>query len=132
MELRIYRITFQAAHYIPGHPTCGVIHGHTYQVRDIKIRGRVRKGMVLDFGKIKEYFKSRWDHSFIVPEDDTLKWRTILPEFGIDPMCIIEVKIPTVECIAQNIRNELKVMFPNVKITFELWETDNEGVKIGR
>jgi len=131
VELRIYRITFQAAHYIPGHPTCGVIHGHTYQVRDIKIKGRVRRGMVLDFGKLKQYFKDVWDHSFIVPFDDAVKWRTLLPDMGLSSN-IVCVKIPTVECIAQRIKEELKELFPKVKITFELWETDNEGVKIGR
>lgn len=29
---RIYRVTFEAAHYIEGHPKCGVKHGHSYHL----------------------------------------------------------------------------------------------------
>ena len=45
---------FDAAHYLPGHPTCGKVHGHTWTV-DIELEGPLNdQSMVFDFGKLKE------------------------------------------------------------------------------
>ncbi|MBI4415972.1 MAG: 6-carboxytetrahydropterin synthase, partial [Euryarchaeota archaeon] len=35
------------AHHLPGHPKCGQLHGHTYQV-DVSIEGDHQGGMLLD------------------------------------------------------------------------------------
>lgn len=62
-------ITFEAAHYIPKHPNCKVVHGHTYSVTDLKISVDHfdEQGISIDFATIKNYFKDNWDHKFIVP-----------------------------------------------------------------
>ncbi len=49
--------TFDSAHYIPNHPKCGRVHGHTYRV-EIEVEGVVRDGMVVDFEELKEKVKS--------------------------------------------------------------------------
>ena len=43
---------FDSAHYIPNHPKCGKIHGHTFHVT-VELEGLVQDdGMVLDFHKL--------------------------------------------------------------------------------
>ncbi|MBP2031009.1 6-pyruvoyltetrahydropterin/6-carboxytetrahydropterin synthase [Methanohalophilus levihalophilus] len=42
-----------SAHYLPGHETCGIVHGHTYKT-EIVIEGEKKEtGMVMDFYEIK-------------------------------------------------------------------------------
>jgi len=48
------RFKFDAAHFLPDHPTCGQVHGHTWTV-DVELEGRLNdQGMVFDFGQLKE------------------------------------------------------------------------------
>lgn len=43
---------FSAAHYLPGHPKCGVMHGHTYTVI-VEIEADLNSvGVILDFGEL--------------------------------------------------------------------------------
>jgi len=57
---------FDAAHFLPGHPTCGKIHGHTWRV-DVELQGPLNsEGMVFDFAKLKEavdQILKDYDHS---------------------------------------------------------------------
>lgn len=47
------RFTFEAAHHLPGHPTCGRVHGHSYKVY-ITCGGPLdASGMVVDFKVLK-------------------------------------------------------------------------------
>lgn len=98
MKIFFPELTFEAAHYIPEHPKCRRIHGHTYFVRNLTIdvtmipietdRGagvieaeyEKPNGISIDFGEIKDYFKNNWDHKFIVPESTWEIWQHILPE----------------------------------------------------
>ena len=74
---------FCASHELPGHPTCGVNHGHNYKV-EVTFQGvDVGEDMVIDFKKIKEVVKpiiDQLDHSFlnkqiIMPTaENTAKW----------------------------------------------------------
>ena len=41
-----------SAHFLPGHPKCGPLHGHTYKV-EIVIEGKTTNGMVIDFADLK-------------------------------------------------------------------------------
>ena len=41
-----------SAHHLPGHPKCGQLHGHTYQV-DVSVEGDHRGGMLVDFADLK-------------------------------------------------------------------------------
>lgn len=75
MLLHVKEITFDAAHYIPGYRgKCAGIHGHTYYIRDLSISFAFvdtlsKRGIAIDFKKIKGYFDDEWDHKFVVPED---------------------------------------------------------------
>lgn len=65
-------IRFCAAHRIPGHPKCGRIHGHNYEVQ-ATLRGRIQPdGMVIDFGIVKKILKDLtdpMDHRYIFPAE---------------------------------------------------------------
>lgn len=73
MRLTATRIkTFDAAHFLPGHPgKCARMHGHTYRVEfTVERRGGVdpETGMVLDFGDldaIAQQVLSRFDHHLL-------------------------------------------------------------------
>lgn len=41
------------AHFLPGHPKCGQLHGHTYKV-EVVIEGENKDGMVIDFADMKK------------------------------------------------------------------------------
>lgn len=64
-------LRFSSAHVIPGHESCGYIHGHSYFV-DVEIEGE-RSGdfeFVVDFKDVKKYTKAiceELDHRLLVP-----------------------------------------------------------------
>ena len=43
---------FDSMHLLPGHPKCGVPHGHTYRL-EVVAEGPVVNGMVIDFADLK-------------------------------------------------------------------------------
>ncbi len=52
------------AHFLPGHPKCGAVHGHTYKV-ELVIEGRNESGMVVDFADLKQCLREildQYDH----------------------------------------------------------------------
>jgi 6-pyruvoyl tetrahydropterin synthase/QueD family protein len=63
---RVYRSTFEAGHFIEGHPKCGVQHGHSYHL-NVYIDGDIDKW--LDFADIKKsvdnYVQKELDHHFL-------------------------------------------------------------------
>lgn len=49
-----YEMGFSAAHFLPGHPKCGVMHGHNYVVSvTLQAEHLNKKGMVMDFADLK-------------------------------------------------------------------------------
>ncbi|WP_458406474.1 6-carboxytetrahydropterin synthase [Methanobrevibacter sp.] len=64
-------LRFSSAHIIPGHESCGFIHGHSYFV-DVEIEGE-RAGQfdfVVDFKDVKKYTKAicdELDHRLLIP-----------------------------------------------------------------
>lgn len=111
MELIIDGITFAAAHYLPGHPKCGGIHGHTYCVKNLRIPIEVLDeiGMGPDFGLVKGYFKEHWHHKFIIPRKDEGYWDHIYEETG---HCVVDdnrvvLRFTTCEFMAEVIRVDL-------------------------
>lgn len=64
-------LRFSSAHIIPGHESCGFIHGHSYFV-DVEIEGE-RAGefdFVVDFKDVKGYTKAicdELDHRLLIP-----------------------------------------------------------------
>ena len=66
--------TIDAAHFIPGHPKCGRLHGHTYQV-EVKLVGILEhQPYLIDYGDIKNIVHAL-DHRLLIPakfdRDDT-------------------------------------------------------------
>lgn len=44
--------SFEAAHFLPGHPFCGTCHGHRYEV-SVTLDGKIgENGMVVDFHEL--------------------------------------------------------------------------------
>jgi 6-pyruvoyltetrahydropterin/6-carboxytetrahydropterin synthase len=41
------------AHFLPGHPKCGPLHGHTYKI-ELMVEGEAKDGMVIDFADLKQ------------------------------------------------------------------------------
>ena len=60
--------TFEAAHTIKGHITCGNMHGHSYKL-EVTLEGPVIEGMVMDFKELKSLVKERvidkLDHEYL-------------------------------------------------------------------
>ena len=88
------------AHFLPGHPKCGQVHGHTYKV-EVVIEGENSRGMVVDFndikGRIKGWIDRELDHRMILRQDDPLV--KALQTLG-EPIFLLDSN-PTVERIAR-------------------------------
>ena len=59
-----YTEYMDCAHFLPGHPKCGQLHGHTYKV-EVVIEGENKTGMILDFGDMKKVIRevlAEYDH----------------------------------------------------------------------
>jgi 6-pyruvoyltetrahydropterin/6-carboxytetrahydropterin synthase len=48
------KLRFSACHFIPNHPKCGRLHGHTYAI-SVKIVGQQIGNFVMDFEDLKRY-----------------------------------------------------------------------------
>lgn len=62
-------IRFDAAHFIPGHPKCGRLHGHTYAISCVVHGEPAANGFILDFGEVKAALRAiadRLDHKVLV------------------------------------------------------------------
>ena len=68
------------AHFLPGHPKCGTLHGHTYKV-ELVVEGKVENGMVIDFADLKTVARevlSRYDHK---------SWNDFLSYPSVENIC---------------------------------------------
>jgi 6-pyruvoyltetrahydropterin/6-carboxytetrahydropterin synthase len=97
------------AHYLPGHPKCGSLHGHTYKI-EVVIEGESRDGMVIDFAQLKKSIKealSHFDHKTL---NDFLEY-------------------PSVENICEAIKGKLgeKIQFPFI---LRVWEGHGKWVEM--
>src|SRR5215510_9618213 len=98
------------AHFLPGHPKCGLLHGHTYKV-EVTVEGKVTGGMVIDFADLKQAVREAlglYDHR---------SWNDFLA-------------YPSVENICQLLSEKLKqsVAFP---FTLRVWEGHGKWAEIG-
>ena len=92
-------------HLLPGHPKCGVPHGHTYTV-DVMAEGPVVNGMVMDFDTLKTEIRR------ILKDLD----HTDLNKF---------LQYPSCENICLEIHRRIKERIKQ-KITVRVWEGDNK------
>lgn len=108
-------LRFSSAHVIPGHESCGYIHGHSYFV-DIVIEGE-RAGkfdFVVDFKEVKEYTKAicdELDHRLLIPVfNDLIEFKDFDKEkdsiFNLKKQHMLHFKIdgkgysiPGVDCV---------------------------------
>ena len=100
---RLYRREFASAHIIAGHPRCGRMHGHNYQLL-VKVYGRSEEW--LDFAEIKrtvdDFVDEKYDHR--------------------------DIGNMTCEKLAKQIQSELAGRF-KTRVEVELWETGKFGVQ---
>jgi len=118
--------TFSAAHYLPGHPKCGCIHGHTYFVRDLMIVTT----QFVDLGDIKKTIMEL-DHMLIIPKEHMDIWTEINKQFferlGIHTRFVLVNGSPTVENIAKLLKSMLQSIQGVEKAEFELYEGPEWG-----
>lgn len=100
---------FDSMHLLPGHPKCGVPHGHTWKV-EVIAEGPVVRGMVMDFADLKKAMKetvAAFDHTDL---------NTLLP-------------IPTCEYITFELMRRLKERVPQ-KLTVRVWEGEGKWAEL--
>jgi 6-pyruvoyltetrahydropterin/6-carboxytetrahydropterin synthase len=97
------------AHFLPGHPKCGSLHGHTYKI-EIVVEGRIENGMVIDFSDLKSSTRE------ILSEYDHKAWNDVL-------------SFPTVENICELLNRRLRerITFP---FTLRVWEGDGKWAEM--
>jgi 6-pyruvoyltetrahydropterin/6-carboxytetrahydropterin synthase len=89
------------AHFLPGHPKCGALHGHTYQI-EITVEGEIKNGMVIDFADLKQEIRevlSRYDHR---------SWNDFLEYPSVENIC---------ELLSSKLKERLRFGF-----TLRVWE----------
>lgn len=97
------------AHFLPGHPRCGVVHGHTYKV-EVIIEGENRNGMVLDFSDLKDSVRTTlaaYDHRSL---NDFLEY-------------------PSVENICEMLHRELSSRL-SFSFTVRVWEGEGKWAEL--
>ena len=97
------------AHFLPGHPKCGRLHGHTYKV-EITIEGQVKSGMVIDFGDLKHALRdvlSHYDHG---------SWNEFLEYPSVENIC---------ELLSQKLKDRLAFTF-----TLRVWEGHGKWAEV--
>ncbi|AEG19145.1 6-carboxytetrahydropterin synthase QueD [Methanobacterium paludis] len=96
-------LRFSAAHLIPKHESCGVIHGHSYIV-DVVVEGERSGefGFVVDFKKVKSIVRDickKLDHRVLIPiKNPEMDFKNLEDsvEFSIGKK---EYKLPVEDCV---------------------------------
>ena len=100
-----------SAHFIPGHETCGNMHGHTYKVEFIIEGEKKESGMVMDFYDMKSIL------------------RRVLSEY--DHRCLNDiVEYPSVENICESVYNKLRDKI-DMPFTLRIWEGRGKWCELG-
>ena len=101
-------LRFSSAHVIPGHESCGFIHGHSYFV-DVEIEGE-RAGdfeFVVDFKDVKSYTKAicdELDHRLLIEFKDFDKNKDSIFDLQKQKSVYFKIDgkgytIPSVDCV---------------------------------
>jgi len=118
---------FSASHVIAGHPKCGNMHGHNYNLEvTLTHHALDDRGMVMDFGELDKHMEALLDivdHRFLISKNDLLLYNEISGRMGVRGMICLEMETSTAECIAKwffdSLSEDLGSMVQEVKI----WET---------
>lgn len=97
---------FDSMHLLPGHPKCGVPHGHTYRV-DVAVEGPVVNGMVIDFDVLKRGLRE------LLKAFDHTDLNQLLP-------------MPSCENLAAEIHRRLCERLPGHRMTVRIWEGEGK------
>ena len=98
------------AHFLPGHPKCGQVHGHTYKV-EVVIEGESdRGGMVVDFNDLKARTRE------VLQKYDHRHWNDVL-------------EFPTVENICALLSRQLKERIP-FPLVIRVWEGNGKWAEM--
>ena len=68
------------AHFLPGHPKCGQLHGHTYKV-EVVIEGEAKDGMIVDFAELKARTRE------VLAQYDHRNWNDVLEYPSVENIC---------------------------------------------
>ena len=101
--------TMDCAHFLPGHPKCGSLHGHTYRV-ELVIEGRNETGMIVDFADLQRALRDAlglYDHRAL---NDFLEY-------------------PSVENICEMLRRELETRIA-LPYTLRVWEGEGKWAEL--
>ncbi len=66
------KLRFSACHFIPNHPKCGCLHGHTYAI-SVRLEGEQVGEFIIDFERVKGIVNEicdRLDHRVMIAEKD--------------------------------------------------------------
>lgn len=69
------------AHFLPGHPKCGRLHGHTYKVEVVIEAPAPAGGMIVDFAELKA--KTRQ----VLEQYDHRNWNDTLEYPSVENIC---------------------------------------------
>ena len=97
------------AHFLPGHPKCGTIHGHTYKI-ELIIEGNNTSGMIMDFADLKQCLREtldQYDHKSL---NDYLSY-------------------PSVENICEMLKGRLEERLP-FPFTLRVWEGEGKWAEL--
>jgi 6-pyruvoyltetrahydropterin/6-carboxytetrahydropterin synthase len=68
------------AHFLPGHPKCGQLHGHTYKI-EVVIEGEAKDGMIVDFADLKAQTRA------VLAQYDHRNWNDVLAYPSVENIC---------------------------------------------
>jgi 6-pyruvoyltetrahydropterin/6-carboxytetrahydropterin synthase len=97
------------AHFLPGHPKCGSLHGHTYKV-ELAIQGEPRNGMVIDFADLKQSLRE------VLTQYDHRNFNDFLEYPSVENIC---------ELLSTKLRQKLPFTF-----TLRVWEGHGKWAEI--
>jgi 6-pyruvoyltetrahydropterin/6-carboxytetrahydropterin synthase len=104
-----YTEYMDCAHFLPGHPKCGSLHGHTYKV-EVILSGENKTGMILDFGEMKQIIRAvlaDYDHKAL---NDFLEY-------------------PSVENICEMLQQRIREKLPFLP-TIRVWEGQGKWAEL--
>ena len=97
------------AHFLPDHPKCGILHGHTYKI-EISIQGETRQGMLMDFADLKRLVRG------LLAEYDHHNWNDFLSYPSVENIC---------QLLYERFRSQLDFPF-----TVRVWEGDGKWAEL--
>ena len=97
------------AHFLPNHPKCGAMHGHTYRV-ELTVEGQIKGGMVIDFADLKQAVRetlSPYDHH---------SWNDFLEYPSVENICRL---------LGEKLKDRLAFTF-----TLRVWEGNGKWAEL--